>query len=77
MKKGQKINIPSPNVIYLINIHKSLYLYLYYMYTNAKNRLDLCLQTRWNVLMHVMEQNKKKTWKIVKVTLTSHLLEKF
>ena len=30
------------------------------MYTNTKNRLDLCLQTCWNVLMHVMEQNKKK-----------------
>ena len=29
------------------------------MYTNTKNRWDLCLQTCWNVLMHVMEQNKK------------------
>ena len=46
------------------------------MYTNTKNRLDLCLQTCWNVLMHVMEQNKKNC-KIVKVTLPSHLLEKF
>ena len=46
------------------------------MYTNTKNCLGLCLQTCWNVLMHVMEQNKKKC-KIVKVTLTSHLLKKF
>ena len=30
------------------------------MYTNTKNRLDLCLQTCWNVLMHVKEQNKTK-----------------
>ena len=46
------------------------------MYTNTKNRWDLCLQTCWNVLMHVMEQNKK-CCEIVNVTLTSHLLEKF
>ena len=46
------------------------------MYTNTKNRLDLCLQTCWNVLMHVMAENKK-SYKIVKVTLTSHFLEKF
>ena len=46
------------------------------MYTNTKSRLDLCLQTCWNVLMHVMEQ-KKKSCIIVKVKLTSHLLEKF
>ena len=59
-----------------MNIHKSLYLFLYYMYTNTKNGLDLCLQTGWNVLMHVMEQNKKSC-KTVKITLTSHLLEKF
>ena len=43
---------------------------------NTKNRLDLCLQTGWNVLMHVMEQSKKSC-KIVKVTLTLHLVEKF
>ena len=30
------------------------------MYTNTKNCLDLCLQTCWIVLMHVMEQNKIK-----------------
>ena len=46
------------------------------MYTNTRNRLDLCLQTCWNVLMHVIEQNKK-SYKIVKETLTSPLLEKF
>ena len=42
------------------------------MYTNIKNRLYLCLQTCCNVLIYVMEQNKK-ICKIVKVTLTSHL----
>ena len=46
------------------------------MYTNAKNRVDLCLQICWNVLTHVVEQNKKSC-KTVKVTLTSHILEKF
>ena len=29
------------------------------MYTNIKNRLYLCLQTCCNVLILVMEQNKK------------------
>ena len=33
------------------------------MYTNAKNRLDLCLQTCWNVLMLVMEQKKLQNCK--------------
>ena len=74
VKKGQKVNRPSPNVIYLINIHKSLYLFLYCMYTYTKNSFNLCLQTCWNVLMHVAEQ---KNCKIVKVTLTSLILKKF
>ena len=46
------------------------------MYTNTKNRLGLCLQTCWDVLMHVTGENKKSC-KTVKVTLTSHFLEKF
>ena len=29
------------------------------MYTNTKNRLDLCLPACWNIMMHVIEQNKK------------------
>ena len=33
------------------------------MYTNIKSRLDLCLQTCWNVLMHVMEQKKLQNCK--------------
>ena len=33
------------------------------MYTNIKNRLDLCLQRCWNVLMHVMEQKKLQNCK--------------